>query len=285
MTIERRLRNWAHAAGLQNVGFVVALYRGLQKVLNKNNWDKPVEFRGSKFVIGQDLSLYPAVKNGAFESLELDSLIPRVETSSLIWDVGANIGIYSVLLAKAAPEGHVIAFEPVPDSQARWKLNTELNDVTNATLERTAMSKESGTAFMTINDDAHGCDSINLSNLPLNSKNLLQVNTIRGDDYAKASVLGDPDVIKVDIEGHEPEFFEGCWELISRRRPLIMMEINPTTWTSEERRVVWQQILDRLLGLYKEAHWFEPRGSKKIDSIDVTELGSHAYNLILIDGK
>ncbi len=281
MGIERSLRTWAHKYGLQKSPLVVAAYRWWSLIRYRNQWEDLVSFRGGEFRIGRDLSLYPAVRNGGFEADEIDAFLPRVSASDVVWDVGGNIGIYSVLLAQAAAKGHVVAFEPVPDSYNRLCGNVAHNSIMNVTAEPLGLSDIAGRARMRVHPDAHGCDHIELGEGEPGSAGSLNISTITGDEYAARSSFGDPDLIKVDIEGHEPEFLRGSWALLSRRKPTLMLEVNPTTWNTPERFQVWEKTLAELFALYGAGLWFDPAGSRSVSEVDVHSLGEHAYTLIL----
>lgn len=133
MGFESKARTWAHQRGLQRSRVAVTAYRAVSRVRFRGGWDDEVEFRGHRFRIGRDLTLFPAVHSGGFEAEELDTLLPRVPRDAVVWDVGANVGIYAVLLAAAAPDGWVEAFEPVPATHQRLVHNIAANDVGNVT--------------------------------------------------------------------------------------------------------------------------------------------------------
>lgn len=278
MGIERAARAWAHQHGLQGWRPVVAAYRGWSRVRYRRAWDRDVSFRGHKFLIGRDLTLFPAVRNGGFEAEELDALLPRVPDDALVWDVGANIGIYTVLLASAARNGRVIAFEPVPDSHARLLANVDKNGLTNVAVHRVALSDGAGTVSMAVHAEAHGCDQIGPAG---DDEESIEVVTTTGDDFAARAGLGDPDVVKVDIEGHEPEFLAGAWETISRSRPLLLMEVNPAAWRTEERTITWQRTLDRLFELYGGGEWFDAGVRERVTHVDAAALELRAFTLML----
>ena len=244
----------------------------------RGSWDDDVEFRGHRFSIGRDLSLYPAVHNGGFEAEELDALLPRVPRDAVVWDVGANIGIYSVLLAAAAPDGRVEAFEPVPTTHQRLLRNLATNGVANVTPHFVALSDSNGTAQMAIHADAHGCDQIGEVEVDAEA---IEVPTLTGDRFLLDGDGRDPDVVKVDIEGHEPQFLAGAWDMFARRRPLLMMEVNPSAWTRPEQSRTWQETLDRLFSLYGEGTWFDAGQPSSVAHIDTTALDrTRAYSLL-----
>lgn len=281
MGVESALRAWALRSGLQRLPFVVAAYRLVSRLRFRGRWDAPVAFRGASFSIGKDLSLYPAVHNGGFESHELDALLGRVEPADTVWDVGGNIGIYSVLLGRAARQGHVVAFEPVPTTRERLVNNLRRNDVTNVTVELVALSDHIGEASMAIYPDAPGCDRIVVGERPEDAADSMRVPTTTGAQYAAVSPLGVPDVVKVDIEGHEPEFLRGTWEIISQRKPTLLMEVNPLMWTGPGRLEVWQRLFDDLFAVYGNGLWFDVDGGRPVRSVDAARIGDGPINLLL----
>ena len=278
MGLESKARAWAHQRGLQRSRVAVAAYRTASRVRFRGSWDDEVEFRGHRFRIGRDLTLYPAVHSGGFEAEELDVLLPRVPRDAVVWDVGANIGIYAVLLAAAAPEGRVEAFEPVPDSHRRLEGNVAANALTNVTTHFVALSDATGTARMAVHADAHGCDQIGEVG---DDAEAIDVPTLTGDEFLASTGGADPDVVKVDIEGHEPQFLAGAWGMFERRRPLLMMEVNPTAWSGEAQVREWQDTVDRLFALYSTGLWFDTATPREVSSLDVATLDdTRAYSLL-----
>lgn len=282
MGFESTARAWAHQHGLQNSRVAVAAYRGMSRIRFRNAWDGDVDFRGHRFRIGQDMTLFPAVHSGGFEAEELDTILPLVRSDSVVWDVGANIGIYAVLLAAAAPRGHVEAFEPVPASHERLLHNIAANDLSNVTVHNVALSDRAGTAQMAVHADAHGCDQIGEVE---EGAEALDVATMTGDEFLATSASGDPDLVKVDIEGHEPAFLDGAWAMFTRRRPVLMMEVNPLSWHGDEQVRRWQETLDRLFGLYGSGTWFDAGQPTEVRSLAADSLDSRAYTLLLGAGS
>jgi FkbM family methyltransferase len=282
MGLESKARAWAHQHGLQRSRVAVAAYRAASRARFRGSWEDEVEFRGHRFRIGQDLTLFPAVYNGGFEAEELDALLPRVPNDAVVWDVGANIGIYAVLLAATAPQGHVDAFEPVPDSYRRLVDNLATNGITNVTTHPVALSSSTGTARMAVHPDAHGCDQIGGVDADAEA---LEVSTITGDEFLTTTGGRDPDIVKVDIEGHEPQFLAGAWTMFERRHPLLMMEINPTAWSGEAHVREWQETIDRLFVLYGSALLFESATPKTVEAIDVTQLDDTRAFTVLFPGN
>ena len=117
------------------------------------------------------------------------------------------------------------------------------------------------------------------SDLSVYERAVIEVGTTTGDLYAEG--WGDPDVIKVDIEGHEPQFLEGAWGVVTRRRPLLMLEVNPAAWHGPDDVRRWQETVDRLFSVYGSGDWFEADSRRRVEHVDVAALGPHAYTVIL----
>ena len=292
MGLESALRTRAHRLGLEKSPIAVAAYRQLSTWRFRNRWEDEVEFKGARFTIGRDLSLYPAVRNGGFEAAEFDTFLPTVQPDDIVWDVGANIGIYAVLLGRAAHRGHVVSFEPVPETRQRLVGNVARNGLTNVTIEPLALSDKEGEAHMAVHADAHGCDYIDLGHEPDPARTAathltqnIGVQTTTGAAYAARSPHGPPDVIKVDIEGHEPEFLEGLWSVLAERRPTLMMEVNTPAMRTPARVAQWDAVMRRLFEVYGHGTWLGPGGADEVDHVDVSTLAPHAYTLLLRDPK
>ena len=72
-----------------------------------------------------------------------------VEDGSIAWDVGANIGLWTLLMSRrVGGRGHVVAFEPIPTTAMRLRENLGLSTAQSVTVVQTALGSEVGTAKM-----------------------------------------------------------------------------------------------------------------------------------------
>ena len=260
MGIESKLRNLVVRTPLGESRIVGGLYAGINRIRYSRSWDEPVAFRGARFVIGHDLGLYPFVRAGGFEERELDWLLPRLREDDVVWDVGANVGIYSVLMSKRV--ARVVAFEPVAATFERLQRNLDLNDAHNVTVVNAAMSDAPGEATMATMPGGAGGNHLTRGG----EHGDVSVRVTTGDEYYGGH--GAPDVIKVDIEGFEPDFVRGAIGVIREHRPMLTLEVNRTTMPEEADRVAWQSMVDDLFGIYGDALWFGGTGKQ----VRVTEL-------------
>ena len=252
MGIESSLRNLVVRTPLAESRAVGSLYAAINRLRFSRSWDEPVPFRGARFVIGEDLGLYPFVRAGGFEERELDWLLPRLRKDDVVWDVGANVGIYSVLMARSS--ARVVAFEPVEATLVRLRRNLELNEASNVTVVSEALSDVAGAATMTTMPGGAGGNHL----LREGELGDVSVRATTGDAYAAAN--GAPDVIKVDIEGFEPHFVRGAIGMLHEHKPLLTLEVNSTTMLADADRVAWSEMIGSLFEIYGTALWFGPQG-------------------------
>jgi FkbM family methyltransferase len=152
------------------------------------------------------------------EACELWSRCAR--SAKVIFDVGANIGVYSVLAAKANPQARVHAFEPTPEVLTSLQQNIELNNLSNITVNGLAVGKENGTAFL------QRCTGVDGTNEGMNfiapseevdCKSQIPVSMVSLETYCEQQGIQQIDLMKVDIEGGEFDAFVGAQSLIDRQ--------------------------------------------------------------------
>ena len=79
-----------------------------------------------------------------------------LEPADVLVDVGANVGYYTGLGARAVgPGGHVYALEPAPDTAAHLRRTVEANGLSNVTIFEMAAGADEGTAELHGSADGH----------------------------------------------------------------------------------------------------------------------------------
>jgi len=84
----------------------------------------------------------------------VDSLLSDLREGDVFYDVGANIGVYTVFAAQELPIGSVISFEPTPFVAERLRSNLSLNDL-RADVYEIALSDTNGQTSIAV-PDLHG---------------------------------------------------------------------------------------------------------------------------------
>lgn len=139
-------------------------------------------------------------------------------------DIGANVGYFTVLGAKAVgAEGTVAAFEPFPPNVTLLYMNVKANHLSNVRIYPFAAA-ETRTAFVAYSVDGNAGlreFSGKLEDMP--SRDIVLSATL--DETL--SWLDRVDVIKIDVEGSEFRALTGAREIIRRHRPIIFSEFLP----------------------------------------------------------
>jgi FkbM family methyltransferase len=171
---------------------------------------------------GLHLALY---LYGVFEISESSLLLGLLEPGMTFVDVGANIGYYSLIAARAVgPTGAVHCFEPNDPIRERALKNVAMNGLSNVFVHGEAVSRATGEVRFYESEVAQnsGISSI-IAGAGLNATGKV-VPAVSLDDFARR-IGRKVDVIKMDIEGAELQAIEGGHELLSRADgPAILFE-------------------------------------------------------------
>jgi FkbM family methyltransferase len=159
-------------------------------------------------------------KNG-FELREIKHLLTEIKPNSVILDIGANFGFYSIILAKKCVGAEVHSFEPVSATFDHLTTNVEHNNVsTNVTINNVGVSESIGKIGITT--DLYAGNHLTKSDKGPDTES---VDVVTVDHYVESNGIKKVDFIKCDIEGAELLMLKGAVETISRDSPLIFVEI------------------------------------------------------------
>lgn len=164
-----------------------------------------------------------------FEAETTPFFIELAKRSDFIFDVGANIGYYSLLAAAVNPKSHIYAFEPVNRVYERLTQNVELNHFSNIVCIFGAVTNLNGViSLYTPNGNQITCSA---STLVTNEKDVskIEVPAITLDSFAMAKENKIPrvDLIKIDTERTEHIVLDGASRIIERDKPTIICEVLP----------------------------------------------------------
>lgn len=211
----------------------------------------PEELRVLEFAgIGQ------AIRWGEKQILEL--LICALRSGDIIYDVGANFGLYTVLLAKAVGEqGQVIAFEPDSRSYERLQENLKLNGVRNIRSFPKALGDQNGEAKLYLEEE-RTCLSSLLVRPGTREINHQLVEVVEGDRLREEQSLPVPQVVKIDVEGSEYAVIQGLRHTLADPVcELVCCEIHPHLLPAEVKPA---QVLALLKSLGFDRIDLYPRG-------------------------
>jgi FkbM family methyltransferase len=160
----------------------------------------------------------------------LRRFVSERNAGGLILDVGANIGLTSLAMSFAAPNGRVIAFEPSPANIPLFEANTRGHAQIH--LERCGVADQSGWLDFVVPEAGANCHVATAEYEYASDPNFHGVRApITTLDAYWGEMLGGKHVsiIKVDVEGFEPNVLAGARSLMSQCRPAIWLEFNSVT--------------------------------------------------------
>lgn len=135
-------------------------------------------------------------------------------------DVGANIGVYTLLAASKAPNGIVLAFEPNPTAATRLIENIKLNGFTNVVVREVAVGAFKGSVRVTSTLDVQNRVAMASDGGPTLDVALTTLDMETSDQKKIA-------LVKLDTEGFESEVLKGAARLLDQNpAPVWIVEVN-----------------------------------------------------------
>jgi FkbM family methyltransferase len=176
--------------------------------------------RGKKWIKGAGPNSHWV---GTYERARVRDLTNATNRGAVVYDVGANVGVYSLLASlRVGPSGKVYAFEPVERNLRYLRRHVALNDLQNCTVMEMAVSNTEGTR-------SFSAAAFESSMARLSPEGELSVPSTTLDICVYGEKrLRPPDIIKIDVEGAELEVLEGASRVIGEFRPTIFCEIHGT---------------------------------------------------------
>lgn len=188
------------------------------------------------------------LRRGSYEP-ELLSLIERsVRPGDTVIDVGANVGVVAATLAvMVGPEGRVVAFDPLAHNLACLRRNLDRNSLLDRVeIHQCALGPANETVTLSVPIGNAEYASL-LPDLHRAARAMprkqVEVTMRRLDDIEDLRRRA-PRLIKLDVEGAEPEVIEGGRGLIAAGRPVIVFECNVSFM--QRRPAAWSAMFDFL---------------------------------------
>jgi FkbM family methyltransferase len=177
---------------------------------------------------GERVRVSPRYRYLSWNPEEYAAFKAAVRPGTIVFDVGANIGAYTVLFAQwTGAAGRVFAFEPSPQSIAGLREQLRLNDLSDRVeIVEAAVSERAGTAAF----DCGGASGTNaLVTDAGRGAHVIRVETTSLDAFC-ASRGVHPSIVKIDVEGAELEALRGARETLARPDVDAFVEFHPSVW-------------------------------------------------------
>ena len=154
---------------------------------------------------------------------ELSWLIRRLAPDSVVMDIGANLGQWTLPLALAvAPAGRVLAIEPAAAASAALRHSLALNSLSQVEAFRVALADSEGSLRLY----HHGRDSSQHSLAAVGGQ-FEVVRALTMDQFMSEQSITRLDAVKLDVEGAEELVLRGATVTLATFRPVVVFEVVP----------------------------------------------------------
>jgi FkbM family methyltransferase len=168
---------------------------------------------------------YPVLM-GSHEPMVQEALRRTVWPGSVVLDLGASIGPFSLLAAwLVGPKGQVISVEPQLEYVRAIRANALANGFRNIRVLHAAAGSQRGDMDVLITEEPMWTLMSNIGEHAL-ERARQRVSVVAIDELVEGGEIPVPDVIKIDVEGSEIEVLKGMSNLLSQRRPIIIAEMH-----------------------------------------------------------
>lgn len=175
---------------------------------------------------------------GTFELAELEFARRYLRAGDNVMDIGANVGIFSVLMgATLGQSGRVFSFEPAPGNVVRLKRNLERNRLAQAQVFPCALGEADGRMTLHLARDPAYPSLVEVES-GLGDGTGVPVQVRRLDGVWEES--GRPPVafVKMDVEGAEATVIRGASHFLESCRPTMLVEANSPEQLDVLRRLL-----------------------------------------------
>jgi FkbM family methyltransferase len=148
-----------------------------------------------------------------------------------IYDIGGNVGIFTMFFARAVgKKGKVITFEPNPQCCNMILEHLKLNNLDNVEVQQIALGKMREKRQLAVRKSETGTGSfqedIKASILQEKGSEIIQVEIDSLDNQIITNNLPKPDFVKIDVEGLEMDVLHGMSDTIKNCKPMLFIEIH-----------------------------------------------------------
>jgi len=209
------------------------LANGIRFILNRSSPDGLTRMRVAGGDL-QEIKLYLNLQTekdywlGTYEP-ELQKAIRHwVQPGMVVYDVGANIGYISLLMAKAVgSQGKVYSFEALPINIERLKQNilSSNTEVPITVVHAAVTNKDQPVEFLVHESTSMG-KVAGAAGREVAYETRITVDGITLDTYQSKNNIPAPDIIKMDIEGGEVLAVDGMHRLLHEHHPILFIELH-----------------------------------------------------------
>lgn len=161
---------------------------------------------------------------GAYEEALWEKTFSLLGSPKTIFDIGGNIGYFSLFFSKRFPDAQFYTFEPIPNTFKYLKKNLAINNSKNIKAFNMGLTDKKQNMEMFFNPEGSGSSSLrDLLEADCTKKITCEFSTL--DDFVQENKIEAIDFIKCDVEGAEKFVYEGGIKTIEKFHPVIYSEM------------------------------------------------------------
>ncbi|MDF5727467.1 MAG: FkbM family methyltransferase [Rhizonema sp. PD38] len=185
---------------------------------------------------------------GLYEYDEMNFLLQYLRDEDSFIDIGANVGVYTLIAASKIKHGSIYSFEALPKNFTRLEENLKINQFEQVKPYAVAVSDLIGITSLNLAER----DSMPFITLTA-TENTITVPTDTLDNLLKNQSLANLTLAKMDIEGAEILAIKGATYLLKQQRPYVwILEINDAVNNfGHQKQDVVDLLQDYGYGLYR----------------------------------
>lgn len=273
--LDAHIREVAFSSNLAKNG--MSAYLGEHRVVTRL-------FTGQKmFVDTRDMSLAPhLILDGFWEEWITRVWRMCVRVDSVVIDVGANFGYFSVVAGATCTEGRIIAFEPNRDIVPYLVDTLEINGlrristvVPQVVADRSKVvricfnTKFAGNGFVLSTHFASLQPDVSFDSTPVDAVSL--------DEHCKKNDITTVDLIKIDAEGSEDAIYTGMKDIIAQNNLKIFLEFSPSFYSDP------MHFFNRMAADFLYIYALHPSGPIRVHAFaDLGDAVVHGWTMLLL---
>jgi FkbM family methyltransferase len=207
---------------LNKNGKIRAIIRFLKWQISSRLWSGSLVYNwinDSKLVISNGMT--GATGNiyvGLMEYEDMSFLLHYLQKDDLFYDIGANVGVYTVLASKVK-NTKTVCIEPLPTTYEKLIDNIQINRLDNVISLNIGLSHEKSKLYFTTDKDTMNGVALSSDS----NKKEVDVDTL--DNLSE--IYGIPKVVKIDVEGYETNVLKGANKILTDDRlEVVILELN-----------------------------------------------------------
>jgi FkbM family methyltransferase len=211
---------------------------------------------------------------GAYSDDVTEFLRATIKPGWQCMDVGANIGLTSIFMARCSENVDVIAFEPSPAVLKFLNQNVDTNGRGQIRIAPVGLGEKSDLVqFIELPNFSAGSHISNNKGTHPDAANqqsiYVPITTL--DEYCKAEKISRLDLLKIDAEGYELNILRGAKKCLRGLKPLVVLEFN-SWFMTQVQQIEPATVLDELFSVFASVSAIREQDGG-VDAIDNTPAG------------